>query len=76
MNENEVNGRIAMMAMQQGRRPEKLRQEMQRRGELENLFLQLREQKTLDQIIEKAAPAEDAAAPKKKTTKKSKAKKD
>src|SRR5690606_30031383 len=42
--ENEINGRIAMLAMQQGRRPEKLRQELARRGELEALYLQIREQ--------------------------------
>jgi len=50
--ENEMNGRIAMYAMQQGRRPERVRQEMAQRGELENLYLQLREQKTLDKILE------------------------
>src|SRR5690606_1675261 len=67
VSDNEVNGRIAMMAIQQGRRPEKLRQEMQRNGELESLYLQVREQKTLDKILEKAkvvevdAPAAEAA---------------
>ncbi|MEE9404080.1 MAG: trigger factor [Algisphaera sp.] len=48
--ENEINGRIAMMAMQQQRRPEKLRSEMRNRGELEQLYLSIREQKTLDAI--------------------------
>ncbi|MEM1110009.1 MAG: trigger factor [Planctomycetota bacterium] len=52
--ENEINGRIAMMAMQQQRRPEKLRNEMRQRGELEQLYLSIREQKTLDKIIEEA----------------------
>ncbi|MEX0654261.1 MAG: trigger factor [Phycisphaeraceae bacterium] len=56
--EGEINGRIAMMAMQQGRRPEKLRQEMAQRGELEQIYLQLREQKTLDKVIEKAKVTE------------------
>ncbi|MEM1027255.1 MAG: trigger factor, partial [Planctomycetota bacterium] len=37
--ENEINGRISMMAMQQQRRPEKLRNEMRQRGELEQLYL-------------------------------------
>jgi trigger factor len=66
VSEQEINGRIAMMAMQQGRRPEKLRQQMQRSGEVEHLYLQIREQKVLDKIIEKAkinevdAPAEGA----------------
>lgn len=53
--EAEVNGSIAMLAMQQGRRPEKLRQEMQRQGQIEQVYLQVREQKTLDKILEKAA---------------------
>ena len=58
--ENELNSRIAGMAMQQGRRPEKMRQEMQSRGELEQLYLQLREHKTLDAILEKANVTEEA----------------
>jgi trigger factor len=61
--EAEVNGQIAMIAVQQNRRPEKLRQQLQRSGELEHLFLQVREQKTLDKILEKAKIVEvDAPA--------------
>jgi len=86
--QNELNGRIAMIAMQRGRRPEKLRQEMQRSGQLENLYVSIREQKTLDAIVEKAevidvdAPAAETEekpakkkTSKKKTTKKKTAKK-
>ncbi len=68
VNENELNGRIAMMAMQQGRRPEKMRQEMSQRGQLEQLYLQIRETKTIDKILEQAtidgapAPGETDAA--------------
>jgi len=54
VSENEMNGRIAMIAMQQGRRPEKLRQEMYRSGQIEQLFVHIRDQKTLDQIIDNA----------------------
>lgn len=54
VDEEELNGRIAMQAMQQQRRPEKVRQEMQERGELQHLYMQIREQKTLDAIVEKA----------------------
>lgn len=75
--ENEINGRISMMAMQQQRRPEKLRNEMRQRGELEQLYLSIREQKTLDKIIEQATvtevagkPGEDAEAKPKKSKKK------
>ena len=82
--EAEVNGRIASMAVQRGRRPEKLRQELQRSGDLENLYLQIRHDKALDKIIEKAnvvektASAEDADKSVKsgeETTKKKTAKK-
>lgn len=67
VDDRELNGRIAMIAMQQGRRPEKVRQQMQRSGEIESLYLSLREQATLDKILEKAQvtavdkPAEEAA---------------
>ncbi|MCX5659596.1 MAG: trigger factor [Planctomycetota bacterium] len=54
VSEGEVNGRIHMLAMQQGRRPEKVRQQMSRGGEIEQLYLQIREQKTLDSILAKA----------------------
>ena len=86
VDEQELNGRIAMMAMQQGRRPDKLRQEMAKQGQIEQLYLQLREQKTLDKILEQAKVTEveatdDAAekskpkSTKKKTTKKKSSKK-
>ncbi|MEM9913329.1 MAG: trigger factor [Planctomycetota bacterium] len=78
--ENEINGRISMMAMQQQRRPEKLRNEMRQRGELEQLYLSIREQKTLDKIIEQATVTEvageaEAEAKPKKSKKKSTKKK-
>ncbi|MEM1353535.1 MAG: trigger factor [Planctomycetota bacterium] len=58
VDENELNQRIVTMAMQQNRRPDKLRQEMMRQGQIEQLYLQLREQKTLDKIIEQASVTE------------------
>lgn len=77
--EGEINGRIAQMAVQQGRRPEKLRHEMARSGQLEQLFIQLREQKTIDKILEdaKVTEVEPEAKPEaaKKTTKKKTSKK-
>jgi trigger factor len=82
VDEQELNGRIAMMAMQQGRRPDKLRQEMAKQGQIEQLYLQLREQKTLDKILESAKvtevegdKAEDAKPEAKKSTKKKATKK-
>ncbi|MFN3168809.1 MAG: trigger factor [Phycisphaeraceae bacterium] len=80
--EDELNGRIAMMAYQQGRRPDKLRQEMAKQGQIEQLYLQIREQKTLDKILEQAkvteaeGAADDAGDAKaEKTTKKKSSKK-
>ncbi|XAL99918.1 trigger factor [Phycisphaeraceae bacterium D3-23] len=81
VDEQELNGRIAMMAMQSGRRPEKVRQEMMQQGQIEQLYLQIREQKTLDKIIDQATVTEvegegdDKPAAKKKSTKKKTSKK-
>jgi len=68
VNEAELNGRIAMLAAQQGRRPEKLKQEMAKDGGLASLFIQMREQKAIDQVLEKTKIEEvdvDAEQPKK-----------
>ncbi len=54
ISEAELNGQIAMMAIQRGRRPEKLKQEMAADGSLTNLYVQLREQRALDKVIEQA----------------------
>jgi trigger factor len=52
--EAELNGRIAMLAAQRGARPEKLKQEMAKDGSLANLYVQMREQKAVDKILESA----------------------
>ncbi len=54
VDEGELNGRIAMLAAQRGRRPEKLKQDMSKDGSLANLYLQMREQKALDKVLETA----------------------
>ncbi|MCC7349083.1 MAG: trigger factor [Phycisphaerales bacterium] len=54
VDEAELNGRIAMIAAQRDRRPEKLKQEMSKDGSLANLYLQMREQKAIDKILESA----------------------
>lgn len=58
VDEAEINGRIAMMAFQQGRRPDKMREEMAKNMQIEQLYLQIREQKTLDKALEKAKVVE------------------
>ena len=61
VSDSEINGRIASMAMQMGRRPEKLRQQMRRDGELESLYVMIREHKTLDRIVEDGDVQEDTS---------------
>jgi trigger factor len=52
VNEEEVNARIAAIAAQYGRRPEKLRSQMNASGQLEQLFLQIRDGKVVDKLVE------------------------
>jgi hypothetical protein len=63
-----------MIAAQRGVRPEKLKQEMAKDGSLANLYIQLREQKAVDKILQEAE-IEDvdvaAEADKQKSEKKS-----
>src|SRR5439155_9183387 len=71
VDEAELNGRIAMLAAQRGKRPEKLKQEMSKDGTLANLYVQMREQAAVDKLLEtaqieevdlQAAPAEETSA--------------
>jgi len=80
VSEAEVNAQVAQIAMQQQRRPEKLRQEMARSGQIEQLYHQVLEQKMLDKIIESAKvtetepEADEEAKSEAKSTKKKSAK--
>ena len=62
VDEAELNGRIAMLAAQRGRRPEKVKQDMATDGSLANLYIQMREQKAVDEIL-KSAEVEEVEAP-------------
>jgi trigger factor len=62
VSEEELNGRIAVIAAQSGRRPEKVRQEMSADNSLMNLYIQMREQKAIDKILE-TAQIEEVEAP-------------
>lgn len=53
--EEEINGQIAYAAAMRGRRPEKMREELARDGSLAQMTLQIREQKCIEKILEKAA---------------------
>ena len=54
VDEGELNGRIAMIAAQRGLRPEKLKQTMAKDGTLANLYVTMREQKAVDELLTKA----------------------
>ena len=54
VDEAELNGRIAMLAIQRGVRPEKLKQQMAKDGTLANMYIQMREQKAVDKLLESA----------------------
>jgi trigger factor len=63
VSEGELNGRIAMLAAQRGRRPEKVKQEMAKDGTLANMYVQMREQKAIDQLLATAQVEEVEAQP-------------
>ncbi len=64
--DDDVNERVADLAESQNAQPGRLRAEMERDGRLENIQFSLRQDKTLDFLIEKAelvdAPLEDDSA--------------
>jgi len=65
--EEEINGRIARLAIQQGQRPERMREEMLRDGSLAQFRLQVREEKCIAKLLESAKITE--INPKKKIKK-------
>jgi trigger factor len=54
VDEAELNGQIAMLAAQQDTRPEKLKQEMGKNGQLATLYVQMLEQKAVDKVLASA----------------------
>lgn len=59
--EAEMNGRIAQLAMERGVRPDKLRQEIIQRNQVGVIYQQIREHKAMDAILAKANITEMAA---------------
>ena len=60
--EEEVNGRIAQMAMERGVRPDQLRTELMRTNQVGNVIQQVREHKAMDAILSKAEISDISAA--------------
>jgi len=67
VSEEEINGHIAQLAIQQGQRPERMREQMLRDGSLAQFRLQVREQKCTAKLLESAKITEKK--PEKKTKK-------
>lgn len=77
VSEEELNGAIASIAQRQNRRFDRIRDELAKAGGLENLYVQLRDEKIMDQLIENAqisdkpAKSDKKPDPKKTSAKKS-----
>jgi len=72
--EEEINGRIAQLAIQRGQRPERMREEMARDGSLAQFSLQVRENKCIAKLLESANVTEKKTEKAKKSAKKQKEK--
>lgn len=71
--EEEINGQIAQLALSQGQRPEKMREDMARNGSLAQFGMEVRQSKCIAKMLESAKVTE--VEPKKKAKKAKKAKK-
>ena len=66
VSEEEINGHIAQLAIQQGQRPERMREQMLRDGSLTQFRLQVRENKCIAKLLESAKITEKEAEKKAK----------
>ncbi len=70
---DELNGQIATLAIQQNQRPERLRNDMERNGSLEQFRQQVRDEKAVEKLLESAKITEvEPKKPAKKSVKKTK----
>jgi trigger factor len=74
VDDEEVNGHIAQIAIQRGQRPEKMREDMERNGSLAQFTLEVRQNKCIEKLLETAKITEKK--PEKKAKKAKKAKKE
>lgn len=64
--EEEINGHIAQLAIQQGQRPERMREQMMRDGSLAQFRLEVRQSKCIAKLLESAKITEIKPKPAKK----------
>lgn len=62
VSEQEINGRIAAIAAQRGKRPEQLRNELAQAGRLPEVGMQIRDHKTADRIVAQAKVTDISAS--------------
>ncbi len=74
VSEEEINGRIAELAIQQKQRPERMKEQMERDGSLVQFRLEVRDSKCIAKLLESAQVAEKEPDKKVKPTKKAKEK--
>jgi len=67
VNDEEINGHIAQIAIQRGQRPEKMREDMERNNSLAQFTLEVRQNKCIEKLLETAKITEKK--PEKKTKK-------
>jgi trigger factor len=67
--EEEINGHIAQLAIQQKQRPERMREEMTRDGSLDQFKLEVRQNKCIDKLLETAKITEKKPEKPKKAAK-------
>jgi len=60
VSEGEVNAQIAAIAQRQGRRFDRVRDELAKQGVIANLYVRIRDGKIVDQLVEKAKVTEAA----------------
>ena len=63
VSDEEVNGHIAQLAMQRQQRPERLREEMERDGSLDQFRLEVRQEKCIAKMLETAKITETKPKP-------------
>jgi trigger factor len=71
VDEEEINGQIARLAMQRGQRPEKMREQMERDGSLAQFSLEVRQDKCIAKLLETAKITEKKREKKARKPKKS-----
>jgi len=61
VSEQEINGRIAMIAAQRGMRPEQLRQQLMQAGRVDEVAMMVRDHKTADRVVQDCTVTEISA---------------